>query len=106
MSLQTKSGQNYMNIDTSDVAPSPEQPLNGQGVLRITRSESLNVDDNNKCPSTTVLTAPSKNDCNGSGAEKVNTTSAPLVDDNGVNKDTVLETSGPNASTFEPYNQN
>ena len=90
MSLQTKSGQSYMNMEIDSMAPCPEQPLNGQGVLRIPRTDSTNVDDNSKCPPTTVSTTP-RNGCDGSGVEQVNTNSAPLVNDSGMDKDTLLE---------------
>ena len=56
-----------MILDEEVMAPSPEQPLNGQGVLRIPRSPSDSVDDNGKCPPNTDLITPPKNDCGSSG---------------------------------------
>ena len=91
-------------MDNYNEAPSPEQPLNGQGLLRIPRSASLNVDDNSKCPPAMVLTTPHRNGCKGSDVVKVTTTSAPLVKDNGMDKDTVMEEDRSNIPALEPYN--
>ena len=103
MSLQTKPGLIIMHMSNINVAPSPEQPLNGQGVLRIPRSEPVTVDDNGNCSPTVVLTTPNMNGCEGSGVEKVNTNSAPLINNNGMDKDTALENKGSNDFTLEPY---
>ena len=58
MSPLTKFGPNVMKMISNDEAPSPEQPLSGQGVRRIPRFPADNVDDHGKCPPTTISIAP------------------------------------------------
>ena len=93
-----------MDMEIDSMAPSPEQPLNGQGVLRIPRTDSTNVDDNGKCPPTTVLTTPHPNDYEGSGVVEVTTDSGSSVNDIGMDKDTGMEKAGSSDSTLEPNN--